>query len=251
MTKARSFIYIIFCLAAGVIMTGCALRAQQLNAFPLNHDISVDTAMQTDKKILLYALEDLRGGTFGGAMATTFIPVVNLFHAGHYREYAEYSAMLFSRAGGFGGTITVGSMPESYPYLMAAMIREMRLTANATPVSQINTKVDLRSYDYVVTGKLKKTEFTVHFNIIPLGILGILGVPFVFINYEMDYELSFYRADNMNTAIGTKAYTYSGTKVAGQYYGQEACFDHFIGSLEKSMQQGVLDLATAISQDKK
>ncbi len=69
------------------------------------------------------------------------------------------------------------------------MIREMRLTNNVTPIDQINTKKDITYFEYVIMGKIFRTEMKEHGNIIPLGLLSYIRVPYIFVKYELEFEL--------------------------------------------------------------
>ena len=118
-----------FAVSAVLLMSNCAYRAQQLNSLPLNIDRSIDNRNQTDKSFLVYPLIDLRGATYSFWYPTSFIPPINLFHIGRYVRYPESVGILKQYTGG-KPIVTVGSLPTSFPHLLASMMREMRLTNN-------------------------------------------------------------------------------------------------------------------------
>jgi len=129
-----------------VLFAGCAFMAQQLKQLPLSTEESIVNSKQTDKSILIYPLIDLRGKVYRYWYPTSFIPPVNLFHIGMYDKYPESTGMLRLYTGGGKPIVSVGSLPNSFPYLFANTIREMRLTNNVTPIEQINTKIDLNEF---------------------------------------------------------------------------------------------------------
>jgi hypothetical protein len=225
---------------------GCSIRAEQLKAQPLAHTQSVDAARQTDKKFLVQTFEDLRGGEYGYLYPTSIIPVVNFFHIGAYNKYPEQAGILRASRGG-RATVSVGALDSAMPFLLSDMMRKMRFTSNATPLDETNTKVDLRGFDYVVTGKLTNTRFSYHVVMVPLALLGILGVPYTFTFYDLDYEVAVALARDPGAPFMRKTYTFSDSTVVGLYYGQSAAFDMFIGGLEKTLPAVVQDIAQAVA----
>jgi hypothetical protein len=235
-------------IGAVLCASGCSVRAQALRSQPLAHAESVDGALQTDRKILIYPFEDLRGGEYGFLYPTSLIPIVNFFHLGSYNNYPEQSAILVSDLGG-RASVTVGALDSAMPFLMAEMMRKMRLTNNVTPLAEINTKTELSSYDYVIRGKLRVTTFDLHVNIIPLGILAILGVPYQFPNFELAYEVTVTSSARPATPIFQKTYSFDDSTVIGLYYNQQAAYEMFIKGLEETLPQVVNDVAVAIKRD--
>lgn len=225
---------------------GCSIRAEPLRSQAITYDRSIDASKQSDKKFLLKPFEDLRGGEYGYIYPTSFIPLVNFFHLGAYYSYPEQANILQADRGG-RPTVTVGALDSAMPFLMAELMRKMRLTNNATPLEEVNTKVDLRGFDYVITGALKKTRFAEHVVLTPLGYLGILGVPFAFAYYDLDYEVVVAPAQNPAEPILRKTYTFSDSRVIGFYYNQSAAFDMFIGGLERTLPTVVEDIATIVA----
>lgn len=227
-----------------VVFSGCALRVQQLNALPLNVSKTIDNASQTNKSFLIYPLVDLRGEVFSNFYPTTFIPVVNLFHSGEYIKYPEYAGAFKTMIGPNKPVITVGSLPNAFPYLLSEMVREMRLTTNVTPIDQINTKTNLNDYDYVIMGKLLFTQLKTQTNIIPMAILAIFGAPFSWVECDIQFELSLFKSDDMNNAIATETYTFRKVGMVGNYYGQSINHELLVDGLEDTLQKVVMDLST-------
>ncbi|MBM4370493.1 MAG: hypothetical protein FJ098_02515 [Deltaproteobacteria bacterium] len=227
-----------------LIALGCSFRAEQLSQQPLTLDSTVDLRAQTNKKFLIYPFEDLRGGEYGYLYPTALIPVVNFFHIGSYNKFPEQAGILRANRGG-RPIVSVGSMDSAMPYLLATMMRQMKFTGNATPLESVNAKVDLRSFDFVVQGKLKKTRYDQHTNLIPLGVLGLLGMPYTFTSLEMEYEVFLFRARDLATPIITRTYSFEDSTAVGLYYNQSAAFDMFIAGLETTLPQVVSDLAAA------
>lgn len=247
MNRFASLFLVIVLGGVWLFQSGCAIRAQQLKSQPLNHSESVPNALQTNKKFLIYPLEDLRGGQYGALYPTTLIPIVNFFHLGGWNRYPETSGVLRSSQGG-AATVTVGSLPSAFPYLLANMMRDMRHTSNATPIDQINTRINLNSFDFVVMGKLRTTRITQHINIVPLAFLAILGAPYIFVDAVMEFEVSVFRSGNMTKPVYSKTYSFAGSRIVGLYYNHSAHFDLFIGALENMISEAVMDIARNTSK---
>lgn len=231
---------------AGGSTTGCSVRAEQLRAQPITYNRSIESDKQTESRFLIKPFDDLRGGEYSYIYASSFIPVVNFFHLGGYNRFPEQANLLRANRGG-RPTVTVGALDSAMPFLLAELMRKMRLSSYATPLEEVNTKVDLRSFDYVVTGSLKTTRFAAHTNLIPLTLIGILGVPYLFTNYELEYDVAVAPAQDPSRPIMKKTYKFTDSTVVGLYYNHSAAFDMFIGALEQTLPTVVEDVAAAVA----
>lgn len=225
---------------------GCSVRAQHLRSHPLNTQSTVDSVRQSSARFLIYPFEDLRGGEYGYIYATSFIPVVDFFHIGSTNEYPEQSGSLESSQGG-RPMVTVGSLDTAMPYLLSSLMRQMRLTQSVTPIDEANTQVDLSGFDYVVMGKLRRTHFETHINIVPLGLLSLLGVPYCFVSMDMSYEVDVFRPGSMSVPLAHHTYQFRGSRSVGLYYNLSAYYDLFIEGLEETMPRVVTDLAESVT----
>lgn len=231
-------------LLVSAMLPACTTHVRHLHMLPLNHSEVVPPAEQTETSILLHPFEDLRGGTFSHIFATTFIPVVQLFHLGSSSGYPEMTGILRSSEGG-RQVATVGSLPTSLPYLLASMIREMRLTSSATPLTELNNRSDARRFDWHVRGRVLQTHFASQGNVIPLGLLAILGVPFNFVSYQMEYEVQLFARDDPQPVFVGR-YPFRARRAVGLYYNLSAHHDLFVDALEATLPRVVRDLAVAI-----
>ena len=231
-------------LLACVLLPACTTNVRHLHMLPLNHSEVVAAAEQTETSLLLHPFEDLRGGTFSHIFATTFIPVVQLFHLGGSSGYPEMTGILRSSDGG-RAVATVGSLPVALPYLLANMIREMRLTSSATPLTELNNRSDARRFNWHVRGRVLRTHFASHGNIVPLGLLGILGVPFNFVRYDMEYEVQLFARDDPQPVFVGR-YPFAARRAVGLYYNLSAYHDLVVDALESTLPRVVRDLAVAI-----
>lgn len=235
-------IVLVFVLVAVV---GCSYRAEQLRQQPLTLARTVALDRQGTKAFVIYPFEDLRGGEYGYIFPSSFIPIINFLHLGFYNKYPEQAGILTANRGG-RPVVSVGSMDAAMPYLLATMMRQMKLSTNVTPLESVNAKVDLRSFDYVIQGKVNSTKFTEQANIVPLGVLGLIGMPFVFSSLEMSYEVLVFRANDLVKPVLRQTYRFEDSTAVGLYYNQSAAFDMFIAGLETTLPNVVADIAGAV-----
>lgn len=242
--RAATRLAALFVLALGALLGGCVSQARHLRMLPLNHAQVVSGDGQSADAVLLHDFDDLRGGAYSEVFPTTYIPAVNFFHLGWSIDYPEMSGDLVSSEGG-RRVVTIGSLPAAMPYLLASMMREMRLTSDATPRAELNTRGDARRFAWQVRGRVLRTHVEAHANPIPLGALGVLGVPYVFVSYEAQYEVQLFRRDETQPTF-TQRYQFSGRRAVGLYYNLSAYRDLFVEGLESTLPQVVQDLAVAM-----
>lgn len=233
----------IFLLSLTVV--GCSWRAESLRQQPLTHAKSVSLDTQTDKRFLIYPFDDLRGGEYAHVYPSSYILVANLFHLGGYNRYPEQAGILRASRGG-RPVVSVGSLDAAMPFLIATMMREMKFTANATPLESVNARTSLQDFDYVIRGNVKKTKYKSQTNIIPLAILGLLGTPYMFTNFEIEYEVLLFEPSDLSTPLHRETYTFEDSTPVGLYYNSSAAFDMFIAGLETTIPDVVSDIADAV-----
>ncbi|MFC1705237.1 hypothetical protein ACFL59_00260 [Planctomycetota bacterium] len=232
-------------LVALVCCSGCSVGAQHLRQHPIAYTEVLPASAQTNHKILIYPLDDLRGGEFLYIFPSSFIPVVNFFHAGNIHRFPEQSAMLRSTQG-TKPMVMVGALDSAFPAILARSIRALKLSNQVVPIEEVNVKTELSSFDYVVRGKLKNSKLTTHINFVPCALLAILGAPVLFVNYDLELEISAFGGSDPATPVFTKAYYISESKVAGLYYNHNAYYDLFLETLEQTTVKVVKDLAKAL-----
>jgi hypothetical protein len=110
----------------------------------------------------------------------------------------------------------------------------------------VDPQHDLKSFDYIVKGKLKSTRLHLAGNLLPLGLLGLLAVPCIFIDYHLEYEVIVHRNAPEGGEIMRKSYEWSGKKTVGFYYNLTASYDLFVEGLQKTLPEVVKDLANML-----
>lgn len=245
--KTKTIICLLLLGLSAYSITGCGIRAQHLRSQPLTTMDTVAASAQTDAGFLLYALDDLRGSKYVDHYPTSFIPLINLLHIGVQHKYPETAGILRGQQG-MKPFCSVGALDSSFPYLLADMMRSMKLSNKVVPIEEANVKANLSEYDYVVKGKLNKSELETHVNILPLGILSLIGAPAAFHNFTLDYEIQLFKADDMSRPLFANTYHRELSMTEGLYYGQSARFDLFIQALEVTLPEVVLDIAGKVKK---
>jgi hypothetical protein len=242
---AKKFPLILALIVVFCCCFSCALKARLMKDVSLFTTDVVDASMQTNKKILIYPMTDLRGEYHSYVLPPSYIPGIDLLYMGTEYYYPDYSSIF--AFGSFGGSpeITVGSIPYDFPNLFAKKIADKKLTPMAVPISNINLKsTDLSSYDYVVFSKLKKATVTQSINIIPMGILAYLGAPCTFYNMSAEVEIEVFKISDLGSPVLQKTYLFDKTEVAGLYYQNQG---KLIGEFfNEVLENATNDLAQAI-----
>jgi hypothetical protein len=226
-----------------VLLAGCSFPAQSLREVPI--PVQAAAARHTDKSFLMYPFEDERGGEGAYLHLPDFVPLVNLFYVALTQRYPENGGLLRGAPDG-KSVVATGSLPHAMPYLLGNLMRQMEVATNWAPVENIDPQRDLSKFDFVVRGKIKHTRLKVAGNAIPLGLLAILGVPYIFVDYDFEYDVILLRNGGDNAELMRKTYYWSGKKVIGLYYHWTAFYDLFVSGIQKTLPEVVRDLANAL-----
>ena len=229
----------IFLLCA---LAGCSIPQQSLRTLTIPP--SGAQVHPSDKSFLLYPFEDQRGEEAGKLPFIDFVPLVDMFYSHLYLRYPESGGMIGKRDG--RSVVTTGSLDTALPYMLGNLFRQMGFATTWAPVDAVDPQRDLKSFDYVVRGKLKTTRLHIAGNFVPLGILGLLGMPCIFIDYRLEYEVIVLKNLPEGGEVMRKSYEWEGKKVAGLYYHLTGGYDLFVEALGKTLPQVVADLANIL-----
>lgn len=229
-----------------VLLAGCSgSQALRLDSHDISFDGPVEAPEKADAHFLLLPFEDERGPEFGYVYPSTFIPIASLFHMGGYTGYPENAGILKGRQDD-QWVVSVGTLDQAMPYLLATLMEQMKLSTNSVPLDSFEVEVAPEPFDYLVKGRLIKTRYNEHVNIVPLGILGLLGAPYRFSDYEMEFEVSVFAAADLASPVLKKTYSFSDEKVGGAYYNHHAAWKMFMAGLENTLPQVIRDVAAAL-----
>ena len=230
-------------IVAVTALSACSIPAQSLRELTLPSAANV--AQSTDKSFLVYPFEDERGGEFTYLHGISFVPLVDLFVSAMTQHYPEHGGLLRGERDGHT-VFATGGLDSAIPYLLGGLMRRMAFAENWSTVEAVDSQRDLSKFDYVIKGKIKRTEMTTHASVLPCGVLAILGVPFFFVEYHFQFEVVLLKNAQSGETLMRKTYDYEGKKVIGLYYHHTAMYDLFTAGLEQTLPQVVQDLAAAL-----
>jgi hypothetical protein len=231
---------VLLCLVGAA---GCAVHAQPLASLPLCTCARVEPHERTEKRILIAPFEDERGGEYTRQSPDRYIPVVSWFHSAEQIHYPEQAGMLRSRDHS-RHTVTVGELGAAMPSLLSDMMRRMQLTNNAVAGKVLETPP--QDYDYVIAGRLKRTRFRADRSAVLHLALGLVGVPYEFAAYDLEYEIVMFDTRNPATPIFRRTYVYRDKRAVGVYYNQEWAYPMFVRGLEQTLPEVVRDVAAIV-----
>jgi hypothetical protein len=197
------------------MLSGCAVHAQPLTELSLTRPPLAE-GLRTDKNILVMPFRDMRGSEYLRIAPSSAIPVVNWFHSGEQVFYPEHIGMLRAHVMG-GNAITVGSIGTAMPSLIVDTLRKMEIASCA------------------VAGGDNQ-----------LG-LGLLGVPYRFATYDLEYEISLFDNRDPSRAVFTRVYSTTEHLAQGLYYNHDYAYPMFVRALERTLPQVAQDLARLLA----
>ncbi len=219
--------------------SGCATLRQDLAALPVRTSARLESpTTRVARRIALLPFEDQRGGEWVRSSPERYIPVVNMLHRRHDTFYPEQAASLRTSHHGHGVT-TVGSLATAMPSLLATTMQQM-----GTPDE---IAMGDRSAEFIVTGRIKRTQLRE--DTVPLSflVLGALGVPYGVSHYDLAYEVDLFDVRDRTKPIFSRTYDWHGKRTLGVYYHHQFAYDLFIAGLNDTLPAVIADLDAAIA----
>jgi len=234
----------LFALTTFILGSGCAINARPLSETPIATTRALPATQRTAKHILVVPFEDLRGAEWATTTPDRYIPVVNWFHQSTRVFYPEQAGMLrgYEKHRGF---VSTGAIGAALPVVLTRVMQQMGFSDDA---KVDDGKGDGTPYDYVVTGRIKRTCFRHHDSFITALTVGIFGVPFQFARYELEYEVSLYDAKDRATPLFSRSYKYEAKRNIGLYYNHTWAYPMFVAGLADTLPNVVADLATVLER---
>lgn len=224
---------------------GCVMHAQQLRTLPLVNRTVVEPSQQTTARILIHPFTDLRGDVYSIQSATSQMPIIHAFHKGLDLRFPE-------RAGGLTGqnnTVLVGELTTALPALLATSMRQMKLSPTAVTLDEMGPQVELDGFDYVVVGNVISSRLVSQDSALAAFALGVLGVPFQRVDFELAYEVLLYRGDDRTHPLWRRTYAFNDWRVGGLYYNRSSARQLFVRGLQETLKAVVNDVALACYVD--
>jgi len=236
-------------LLLGVVQIGCVpLKTIPLETLDLRATQPVDGRLHTERRFVVARFVDGRGAAFSQQSATNYMPVVNWVHQGFTLSYPEQLGLRGVHHGEAG--VATGTLDVAMARLLAAQIRNLGLSSNSTSSADaavVPQRVD--ETDYVVSGRLVRSSYKEQQSPI-LGVaLGMLGVPFVFTHFELEFEVYLYRSGFPEQPLWRHTYRHAMSLAGGFYYNRQPAYRMVVQALEATLPRVVNDLAQVVAVD--
>jgi hypothetical protein len=227
-----------------LVLSGCALHAQPLAQLQLRPSERLAVGLRTQLRIAVFPFEDARGGEFARVSPNSYIPIVNWFHQSREAFYPENAGILRTRTGE-RGAVSTGAVASAMPSLLADMMRSMALTDAASVADR--PEAAAQGFEYLVTGKVVRTHFREDESAVLQIALSLVGVPYRFVHYDLEYEVTLADARAPWTPIFQRRYACDERRAIGLYYNREWAYPMFVAALEKTMPAVVNDIASILA----
>lgn len=224
-------------LVGALLLGGCSIKMIPTRDLSLARPSAVE---EVETSILFKHLVDERGNELRHNSPVSFIPGPNLFYTSSTNRYPDLTAVLV----GFDGdrtTTVVGNLGRAMPFLLEEQIRDSRLTTNTAVLEQLGYTRRPNDFDYIVEGRMVRSDVRTEANPIPLGVLSFFGAPFIFATGHLSVELDI-RETATNQVVFTKTYDWSGKRAAGLYYNLGYARSLLEAGLEDIVHQAVDDI---------
>ncbi|MFZ6179266.1 hypothetical protein [Nannocystis pusilla] len=220
---------------ASLVAAGCSTHLSPLHEAPI-HLPALPEASGPPVPLLVCRFDDLRGDRLMTTSPVGLIPGPNLLYMGNTIHYVD--------RGGFAGSkngrpqVRSGDLQTALPDLLAATIREARpdwpIEVTASP-ERCRAGGDAR---YVIDGAIRRTDLRLHSNAVPLGVLGLLGVPFTFLSFDGELDVEIRRADT-GAIAWRHGFRIDERRAVGLYYGHKAAYTLFSSLLQETVAHSV------------
>jgi len=232
-------------LLATLWSMGCAVHAQPLASLPLSVPCRIDPSQRSNKRILILPFEDLRGDEYSRSGVSNHIPVLSLIYSRGQLNYPEHAGVLRTEEHN-RRTVAVGGLETAMPQLLGATMQKMALSSAIASAPGFDFAD--QQYDYVVAGRIHTTRFDEHSSAALAIAGGLVGVPYVFITYNLAYDITLYDARDRRHALFQRTYGFRDSRAAGLYYNQGWSYPMFVRGLEQTLPEVVFDLAAVMAQ---
>ncbi len=224
-----------------VLLTGCSIKMIPTRDLSLARPKSVE---EVETSVLFKHLVDERGNELMHNSPINFVPGPNLFYLSGTNRYPDLTAVLV----GFDGdrqTTVVGNLGRALPYLLESQVRDSRLTTDTAVLEQLGHTRRPNDFAYIVEGRMVRSDVRSEINPVPLGVLSIVGAPFVFSTAHVELELQI-RETSTNEIVRSETYSWSGKRATGLYYNLGYARSMLEEALEDVLHRAVVDIRDTI-----
>ncbi|MBZ5710640.1 hypothetical protein [Nannocystis pusilla] len=223
-------------LAASLMAAGCSTHLAPLLDSPVSVS-ALPEAAGPPVSLLVCRFADHRDTRLVTPSPVGLIPGPNLFYTGGTLHRVDR----FADVHGGRHQVRMGDLETALPDLLAASIREVR---PSWPIEVTASPDRCRSGGdamFVIDGAIRRTDLRMHTNIVPLGFLALVGVPFSFLHFtgELDVEI---RQAGTGAVLWRHGFEIDERRSAGFYYGHRAAYEMFSALLHETVAQSVVSV---------
>ncbi len=226
-------------IAIALLSTGCATtHSLPLTSLPLCPTERV--AVASARRVVVGPFADARGPEFSRGR---HLPVAGLFHHWQQLYYPEAAGAIRARLD-HERFVATGSLDAALPVLLADTMQRMQLS-NAITVDN-----HIEQADYYVTGRLTRSSLRSDTVPIAAWTIGLLGVPYGVVHFDLEYEVAVYDARMPQQPIFVRAYQSRDRRLKGHYYNHDAGYALLVEALGETLPQVVRDISQVISSER-
>jgi hypothetical protein len=221
----------IACALAGA--AACSTQLQGLHDAPIDLPTLPPASTAPPVSLLVCRFTDHRGDRFARGTATDFIPYAALFYTSVTAYHLDHSGFMGRRHHGRPQVI-LGSLTTDLPDLVAAAIQRARPTWKIEVTGSKDRCRTGGDATYVIDGAIRRTELRSHMNVVPLGLLALIGVPHRFVDFVGEFDVEVRHA-----GTGARAWDHTfkvdERRSIGLYYNRHVAHDLFTALLRDTV----------------
>lgn len=203
---------------AALAAAGCTTQLAGLHDAPVPVP-ALPEASGPPVSLLVCRFGDLRGERYHKTAAVGLIPGPNFFYAGTTHYYVDRSGLVDDRGG--RPQIRVGDLSTALPDMIADSLKKARPTWHVEVTASRDRCRSGGDAAFVIDGEIRRTELRAHNNLVPLGLLSLLGTPFTFLEFTGDVAVEVRRADT-GAAVWRHDFQVDERRAVGLYYNKNA-----------------------------
>lgn len=219
---------------ASLAMSGCSTQLAPLIDEPVA--VSVPEAAGPPVSLLVCRFADLRGDVHSRINPVSLIPGPNFVYTGQTFHYVERVGFPGSKNG--RPLIRQGDLQNALPDMIAAAVLQARPHWTVEVTASRDRCRSGGDAALVIDGAVRRTDLRTHFNVVPLGLLALLGVPYVFVAFDGELDVEVRHADS-GAIAWRHGFEIDERRSVGAYYNHRAASEMFSALVRETVAQSV------------
>jgi hypothetical protein len=227
--NARLLIAVCLWFSAGCVR----FIAQPLSELPINVQARLEPCQRGSSRFVVLPFEDRRGVEFARVDVSAQAPPISL---------VQYDGDVRSRRDAGVSIIWVGGLHEAVGSLLARTLAKME-GGDAVACRPAASTAELSPGDLVIGGELRRSRFRLADSPLTCIALGLFGVPCERSEYELEYQVTVYRAPDLGRPIFSKPYRFTESGVGGLYRPAPSLYRLMLDGFEQTLPETARDIA--------